>query len=130
MTINKRKKLMLSAGIVSVLIITNIPIVSVFIGLITGTESLKNGVNAIYSSESSGFVVASVNIPGTYAKDKYPELIKRFEQYKKHNPSDSILYRNYRRNPLRFWMWYRYWLDRDNPMYQLPYRPLMAKADM
>jgi hypothetical protein len=50
----------------------------------------------------------------------FENVLEGFEQYKQLNShtTDTILYRNFRRNPLHIWKWHEYLF---HPRYKLPY---------
>ncbi|RRB18353.1 hypothetical protein [Larkinella knui] len=48
----------------------------------------------------------------------YESVVRRFDAYKHEHPSDTVLYRLFRKDPFLFWRW----SDMiSSPKYQLPY---------
>jgi hypothetical protein len=68
-------------------------------------------------------------IHGKFTADEFPEkgrdfarVERMFADFKKSNPqtSDTILYRTFSKNPLKFWHWHEYIFNKG---YRLPYKP-------
>ncbi|MFC0181133.1 hypothetical protein SAMN04515674_11985 [Pseudarcicella hirudinis] len=124
MTRANRKILKWAIAIILVIIISNISIVSFIIGVFTQTKFFyDNSYN--YSSGNGKFQTSPGHLKGETTTALYKDLIKQFNLYKKKNPNDTILYRNFKINVLKFWFWREYLTEEH---YHLPYKELPEKA--
>lgn len=124
MTRANRKIFKWTIAVLLVIIISNIPVVSFFIGVFTGTKSFY-GTGYNYKSSLGKFHVSASNLKGDDFNTMYNDLIMQFKAYKKVNPKDTILYRNFKINVLKFWFWREYLTEEH---YHLPYKELPEKA--
>lgn len=101
------------------IVISNIPIVSLIFRVTIGGEALQGMNWSIHYSSNNpkGFSV--------WGLDSYELVLKSFNDYKKVHKEDSVLYRNFKMNPLLFWKWYDY-LTYEG--YKLPYKPMPKDA--
>ena len=67
-----------------------------------------------YATPSGGFMDDEIPLMAR----KYDGIARRFDSYKLEHPSDTILYRLYRINPIMFWEWSDMF---THPKYRLPY---------
>jgi len=95
----KRKTVKYLVIVLVIILVSNIPIVSLFISLFTGNITMK-GPDAHYISAKGGFSV--------WGRHGYEDIVKQFEAYKLTHPSDTVLYRNFRIRPWEFWRIYEY----------------------
>ncbi|RPD91198.1 hypothetical protein EGM88_14765 [Aureibaculum marinum] len=70
-----------------------------------------------FATEQNKF--KSVEIP--WKGVKFQNTVNSFEKFEKENlnTNDSILYRTFKINPLKFWNWHEYI---THPRYKLPYK--------
>lgn len=110
----KRKHIKWSIIVAAIIVVSNIPVVSFFIGFISDERHFYGQNDYVYISQS-GF-----DSRNSHYED-YEDIISGFERYKKAYPEDSILYRTFKINPLKFWYWREYIVE---PKYRLPYKQL------
>lgn len=120
MTRANRKIFKWTIVILVVIIVSNIPIVSLFIGFFTQTKFFDES-NYDYSSGSGKFQTNELHLKGEDPNARNRDLIKQFNPYKKGHPNDTILYRNFKINVLKFWFWREYIHDNR---FHLPYKEL------
>jgi hypothetical protein len=106
----KRKKLLL-LFLVGFILLSNIPVISWGIGLLTHTDTFMGRNDYYYISEQGGFV--------TRMDSDFEGVRKKFESYKKQNPNDTTLCRCFKINYLYFWKWRAYLFE---DMYQPNYK--------
>ena len=116
----KRKIFKWTIAIILVIFVSNIPIVSLFIGVFTQTKFFDD-YSYKYSSGLGNFRINDGDLRGGDPNARYKTLIKKFNTYKKDNPKDTILYRNFKINILKFWFWREYIAEKR---YCLPYKEL------
>ncbi|WP_342085272.1 hypothetical protein [Dyadobacter sp. OTU695] len=117
----KRRNFFILAAVFGIILISNIPLISVFIGMVTTTESMKSEIPQFVSG-SGNFATTGAYLKGGTPEHQYNDLLRQFNAYKAENPGDTTLYRTFKSSPLFFWRWYRDWKNRYNPFYQLPYK--------
>jgi hypothetical protein len=108
----RKKWIIRSVIVISIVIITNIPIISFFFSFVIGEKHFY-GRHFKLSSGQGGFSTDS----SYYENPKV--VIEAFERYRLEHPNDSILYRDYPNiNPLKFWRWREYIVE---DIYRLPH---------
>ena len=109
-----KKKLFVFAILVVFIGLCNTGIGSWIMGMLTYTDTFMGDARKYkFVSGNSGF---KHSLSGGF---KYKDIKMSFEDYKKTNPNDTILYRTFHKNPIFFWKWRVYLFEE---MYQLPYK--------
>lgn len=95
------------------IMLCNIPIVSGLINCaIEGIDPLYGPIYH-FQSGKNGFDTDTMSFNEIYTRERV------FAEYKKQHPSDTILYRTFAINPLKFYLWLDYV---RRPEYQYPYK--------
>ncbi len=114
----KRKRLWI--WIIGFLIFSNLYWFSWFFNVTIGGQSWQHSYMHYSSNNPKGFSVWANRYTFDYIQD-------RFAKYRAVHPEDSVLYRNFEKNPLKFWWWYNYL---TNPIYtKIPFKPAPIDAD-
>lgn len=101
------KKLLLILGLF--LIISNLPPIKPLLEMFFSYEY-------IYVSDDLVFIESEIKSKGR----NYDEVLRWFDYYKKEcKQPDAIVYRAFRINPLKFWLW---WEFLTHPKFRLPYK--------
>lgn len=115
-----KKNTFIILGIILFIAVSNIPIISFLIDTITNQRGLLYGSRYQFISKNDGFNSEK------YIWTTEQELINHFSDYKKNNPRDSVLYRTFKINPLKFWLWRDYIVE---PYYKYPYIDTQEKKE-
>jgi hypothetical protein len=102
-------------GVITVVVLT-IVISNLFSGYI---NIFTEGLFKWYTFQTENGEFAFSAMP---SKGRDTEVMERqFSSFKENNPKYSglIIYRTFRRNPLKFWNWYDYI---SNPLYRYPFK--------
>lgn len=111
--IKNRKNVFRILGIILFIGVSNIPIVSFLIDTIASNRSILYGSKYQFISGKNGFNSEK------YIWTTEQELLNHFSEYKKTSPADTVLYRSFIINPLKFWLWRDYMVL---PYYRYPYK--------
>lgn len=90
-----------------------------FFRIFLAGQPIKSSTRHYSSNNPDGFSIWAQYYSWDY-------ISRKFSNYRKDHPADSILYRNFKMNPLYFWEWYDYATD---PVYKLPYKAMPPDAD-
>ena len=108
-----RKQTYRIVGIILFIAASNIPIMSFLIDTIASQRGLLYGSKYQFISGNYGFNSEK------YIWTTEQELLRHFSDYKRTDPTDTVLYRTFKINPLKFWLWRDYVVV---PYYKYPYK--------
>ena len=112
-----RKILILFPIALTLLLLINIPIVSLGIMVVMEDNQYKKTNYHYSSADPIGFSV--------WSRKGFQDVLDQFGEYKKRHSSDTILYRNFTKQYWKAWRWRDYLFDKR---YQLPFKELPADA--
>lgn len=109
-------RIVMTVRILAIVILCNLPPLSFIFGFFAGDKTFY-GNDYYYTSHSGKFL--SRRYQGLAHSGGFPDILEKFDSHKAKYPSDTVLYRCFVKNPLKFWDWGIYLTD---PKYQIPYK--------
>jgi len=104
----KKKMIIISSILVIIVLLSNYTILKSYIGGLP-----------VYNYETKNKEFQNIEVP--WKGLKFNQIKSNFEVFKKNNPDtkDTVLYRNFKINPLKFWNWHDYLV---HERYKLAYK--------